>query len=45
MYLKTLHQINARNTHVAEYLWLYSLKQSTCPRVTGENYIAAGTNI
>ena len=42
---KTLHQINARNTYVAKYLWLYSLKQSTCPRVTRENYIAVGTNI
>ena len=44
--IKTLHQLNARNTHVAEYLWLCSVIQSTCPGLlTGENYIGAGTNI
>ena len=46
MHLRTLHQINARNTHVAKYLWLYSLIQSTCHGVlTGENYIGVRTNI
>ena len=36
MHLRTLHQINARNAHVAE--------QSTCPGLlAGENYIGVGT--
>ena len=39
------HQINVRNTYVAEYLRFYSLIQSTCPGVTGENYIGVRTNI
>ena len=38
MHLRTLHQINVRNTHVAENL--HFVMQSTCPGVlTGENYI------
>ena len=46
MCLRTLHQINARNIHAAQYLWLCSLIQSTCPGVfRGENYIGVGTNI
>ena len=44
-HLRTHHQINVRNTYVAEYLRLYSLIQSTCPGVTGENYIGVRTNI
>ena len=41
MHLKTLHQINAKNTHVAE--GLHFIMQSTCPEVlTGENYIGVG---
>ena len=41
-----LHQTNAKNTHMAEYLWLYSLIQSTCPGLLiRENYIGVGTNI
>ena len=45
MHLRTHHQIDVRNTHVAEYLWLYSLIQSTCPGVTREKYIGVITNI
>ena len=47
MYLRTnLHEINARNNHLAEHLWLSSLIQPNCPGVlTGEYYIGIGTNI
>ena len=46
MDLRTIDKKNARNTHAAEYLWLYSLIQSTCPGVlTEENHIGVGTNI
>ena len=42
MHLRTLHQINERNTHVPENL--YFIMESTGHRViTGENYIDAGT--
>ena len=42
MHLRTLHQINARNTYVAENL--HFIMKSTCPGVlAGENYIGVGT--
>ena len=41
MHLRTLQQINARNTQVAENL--HFIMQSTCLGVlTGENYIGVG---
>ena len=42
MYVRTLYQINARNTHVAENL--HFIIQSALPGVlTGENCIGVGT--
>ena len=42
MHLRTLHQINARNTHVPENL--HFIMESARHRVlTGENNIDAGT--
>ena len=44
MDLRTLHQINARNTHVAQNL--HFIMQSSCSgELKGENDIAAGTII
>ena len=41
MDLRTLHQINARNTHVAENL--HFIMQSSCPgELKGEHDIVAG---
>ena len=33
------------NKFIFLFTYIYSLIQSTCPEVTGENYIGAGTNI
>ena len=42
MHLRTLHQINSRNTHVADNL--HFIMQSACSGVlTEENYIGVGT--
>ena len=46
MYLRNLNLINERNNYVAEYLWLYSLIQSTSHgALLGESCIGVGTNI
>ena len=46
VHLRTLHQINERDTRVAKYLWLYSIIQSTCPGVLiGKHCIVVGANI
>ena len=46
VHLRTLHQINERDTRVAKYLWLYSTIQSTCPGVLiGKHCIVVGANI
>ena len=46
MHLRKSPQINAINTHAAEYLLLCLLIQSTrSVALTGENYIGVATNI